>query len=343
MNLTGIFAPLTTPFVDGKVALDRLAANVARYERHGLAGYLLLGSTGEAALLTQDERLAVLGAARAAIPRQRTLIAGVGMESTADTVRMAVAAAAAGADAALVVTPSYFRAQMTEAALLAHYSAVADASPLPVLLYNVPRFTGVVIPPAAVERLAAHPNVAGLKDSAGDIGWLVDVLARVPATFQVLCGAAGVIQTALAAGAVGGILAIADVLPEPCVALFREHAAGRAAAALALQRRLLPADPADRRAARRRRREGRDGRARPRRRCAAPAAAADLGGRPRGRPHVPGRARRAGLAARAVAVAPANLLRRPAYMRLTTLRSGRTAARRTSGRRPDAAGARGNG
>lgn len=241
MNLTGIFAPLTTPFTDGEVALDRLAANIARYQRHGLAGYLLLGSTGEAALLTDEERLAVLRAARAAIPRERTLIAGVGMESTADTVRMAVAAATAGADAVLVVTPSYFRTQMSETALLAHYTAVADASPLPVLLYNVPQFTGVVIPAATVERLAGHPNIAGLKDSAGDIGWLVDVLARVPATFQVLGGAAGVVQSALAAGAVGGIIAIADVLPEACVALFREHTAGRAAAALALQRQLLPA------------------------------------------------------------------------------------------------------
>ena len=241
MELTGIFAPLTTPFAGGGVALDRLAANLERYDRHGLAGYLVLGSTGEAALLTAEERLAVLRAARAAIARERTMIAGVGMESTADTVRMAAAAAECGADAVLVVTPSYFRTQMTEAALLAHYIAVADASPLPVLLYNVPQFTGVVIPPAAVERLAAHPNVAGLKDSAGDIGWLVDVLARVPPPFQVLCGAAGVIASALAAGAVGGILAIADVLPEPCVALFRAHAAGRDGEARALQRRLLPA------------------------------------------------------------------------------------------------------
>lgn len=241
MDLAGIFAPLTTPYAGAAVALDRLVANIGRYERHRLAGYLLLGSTGEAALLTADERVEVLRVARPAIARERTMIAGVGMESTADTVRMAAAAAACGADAVLVVTPSYFRAQMTEAALVAHYTAVADGSPLPVLLYNVPQFTGVVIPPAAVERLAAHPNVAGLKDSAGDIGWLVDVLARVPASFQVLCGAAGVVQTALAAGAVGAILAIAGVLPEPCVALFREHKAGRPAAALALQRRLLPA------------------------------------------------------------------------------------------------------
>jgi 4-hydroxy-2-oxoglutarate aldolase len=241
MKLDGIFAPLTTPFAGDGVALDRLAANLARYERHGLAGYLVLGSTGEAALLTAEERLAVLRAARAAIAPERTMIAGVGMESTADTVRMAAAAAGCGADAALVVTPSYFRAQMSEVALVAHYTAIADASPVPVLLYNVPQFTGVVIPPAAVERLAAHANVAGLKDSAGDVGWLVDVLARVPESFQVLCGAAGVIASALAAGAVGGILAIADVLPEPCVALFRAHAAGRGAAAQALQRRLLPA------------------------------------------------------------------------------------------------------
>ena len=241
MNLTGIFAPLTTPFTDGEVALDRLAANIARYQRHGLAGYLLLGSTGEAALLTDEERLAVLRAARAAIPRERTLIAGVGMESTADTVRMAVAAATAGADAVLVVTPSYFRTQMSETALLAHYTAVADASPLPVLLYNVPQFTGVVIPPAAVAHLAAHPNIAGLKDSSGDLGWLLAVLAQVPPSFQLLCGAANIIQPALAAGAAGGILAFANLAPEPCVALCEQQRAGRVGEALALQKLLLPA------------------------------------------------------------------------------------------------------
>ncbi len=241
MNLTGVFSPLTTPFAGGRPALDLLAANLARYERHGLAGYLVLGSTGEAALLTDEERVAVLRAARAAIPHERTMIAGVGQESTAATLRMAAIAAECGADAVLVVTPSYFRAQMSADALVAHYTAVADASPRPVLLYNVPQFTGVTIPPAVVERLAGHPNIAGLKDSAGDIGWLVDVIARVPARFEILGGAAGVIESALAAGAVGAILAIANVLPEACVRLFREQSAGRAAAAREVQRRLLPA------------------------------------------------------------------------------------------------------
>jgi len=241
MNLTGIFPPLTTPLDKGRVEPFRLADNIARYERHALAGYLVLGSTGEAALLTAEERLEVLRTARAAIPAGKTMIAGAGQESTAATIHLAETAAGCGADALLVVTPSYFRAQMGEAALVSHYTAVADAAPRPVLLYNVPQFTGVVIPPAAVERLARHPNIAGLKDSSGDLGWLLAVLARVPSSFAVLCGAAQVLQPALALGAAGGILAIADVLPEPCVALFERQRAGRAAEALAVQKQLLSA------------------------------------------------------------------------------------------------------
>ena len=241
MNLAGIASPLTTPFVDGRVALDLLAANLARYQRHRLAGYLVLGSTGEAALLSSEERIAILRAARAAIPPGRAMIAGVGLEGTDATIRLAVAAAECGADALLVVTPSYFRAQMGEAELVRHFTAVADAAPRPVLLYNVPKFTGVVIPPAAVAQVASHPNIAGLKDSSGDLGWLLSVLALVPRSFQVLCGAANVLQPALAAGAVGGILALADVAPEPCVALFELQRAGRTDDALALQKHLLPA------------------------------------------------------------------------------------------------------
>ena len=241
MDLSGLILPLTTPFAGGRVDTGALAANLARYQRHGIAGYLVLGSTGEAALLDDDERLALLRAARAAIPGDRAMIAGVGLESTAATVRLAAAAVAAGADALLVVTPSYFRAQMGEEALVRHYAAVADAAPRPILLYNVPQFTGVVIPPAAVARLAAHPNVAGLKDSSGDLAWLRATLALLPPGFTVLCGNAAVIQEALAAGAAGGILALADVVPEPLVALLELQRAGRADNARALQQLLLPA------------------------------------------------------------------------------------------------------
>jgi 4-hydroxy-2-oxoglutarate aldolase len=241
MNLAGIFPPLTTPFVDGRVAADLLAANIARYQRHRLAGYVVLGSNGEAALLDDEERLVVLHAAREAIPRDRLLIAGVGLESTAATIRLAGAAAGCGADALLVVTPSYFRAQMGEAALVRHFTAVADAVFCPVLLYNVPQFTGVTIPPAAITRLAEHPNIVGLKDSSGDLPWLLAVLTAVPPSFAVLCGNARIVQPALAAGAIGAILALADVVPEPCVALYELQRAGRIEPALALQKRLLPA------------------------------------------------------------------------------------------------------
>jgi len=227
MNLSGVLLPLTTPFEGGAVAPARLADNIARYEAHGLAGYLVLGSTGEAALLDEDEKLAVL------------FVAGVVLESTRATVRLARAAADAGADVLLVLTPFFFRSRTSADALVRHFTAVADASPVPILLYNVPVYTSVVIPPAAVAALASHPNVIGLKDSAGDLPWLLDVLARVPATFQVLSGSALSVLPALTCGAVGAILAAGDAFPELAVRLYRHHAEGGAAEALALQKELV--------------------------------------------------------------------------------------------------------
>jgi 4-hydroxy-2-oxoglutarate aldolase len=238
MNLHGVLLPLTTPFEGGAVAPDRLAAAISRYETHGVAGYLVLGSTGEAALLDEDEKVALLSAAREAIPRARTMLAGVGVESTAGTVRLARRAADAGADALLVLTPFFFRTRMTPEALVRHFSAVADASPVPILLYNVPVYTSLVIPPAVVETMASHANVIGLKDSAGDLPWLLDVLARVPKTFEVVSGSAPAFLPSLAVGAVGGILAIGDAFPELAVGVHRLHVEGRNAEALAVQKEL---------------------------------------------------------------------------------------------------------
>ena len=236
MNLSGVFPPVTTPFDEhGRVATGALAGNLARYEAHGAAGYLLLGSTGEAAYLEEGEKLEVLRAARRAVPAGRVLMAGVGLESTAATIRLAALAADCGADCALVITPFYFRSRMSEEALRRHFEAVADASPIPILLYNVPKFTGLVLPSSVAIALAKHPNVAGLKDSSGDMEWMREVLERVPASFRVLCGSVSVFAPALALGAVGGVLAAADVIPEPLVALFRTHANGDAGRAMELQ------------------------------------------------------------------------------------------------------------
>lgn len=241
MNLHGVLLPLTTPFDGDAVAPARLTAAIPRYEAHGVSGYLLLGSTGEAAFLDEDEKIALLSAAREAIPASKTMLAGVGVEGTGATVRLARRAAAAGADALLVLPPFFFRSRMTADALVRHFSVVADASPVPIVLYNVPGYTSLVIPVAAVATLAHHPNVIGLKDSSGDVPWMLDVLGRVPATFRVLCGSALAFLPALVSGAVGGILAIGDALPELAVRLFHHHVEGRAVEALVLQKELMTA------------------------------------------------------------------------------------------------------
>jgi 4-hydroxy-2-oxoglutarate aldolase len=237
-RLGGVMLPLTTPFDDGRPSLERLRENVELYERLGVDGYLVLGSTGEAALLDPDEKLTLLEASRAAVPSRSVLIAGVGLEATGATVRLAREAANSGVDAVLVITPSYFRAGMTARALEKHFVAVAESSPVPLLLYSVPKFTGLAVPPDLSVRLAEHPNVIGLKDSGEDPDPLLDVIARAPAGFRVLTGHAPLYSTALAAGAKGGILAAADVIPEPFLRIRDLHGAGRPSEAFDLQRRL---------------------------------------------------------------------------------------------------------
>jgi 4-hydroxy-2-oxoglutarate aldolase len=221
MRLEGILPALTTPFAGGEVSPGDLRRNLERYECLELGGYLVLGSTGEAVLLDTDERRRLLDAARAAIPAGKPLVAGVSAEATRDAVRQARAAAEAGADLVLVSTPHYFRAQMTTEALVVHFTAVAEDSPLPVLLYNVPKFTGLALPLDAVTRMSEHENVAGLKESSGDLAYIRSILPAVGPDFRVLCGDSSILRPALDSGAVGAILAAATVLPEPLIHVAR--------------------------------------------------------------------------------------------------------------------------
>ncbi len=240
VNLEGVFPPIPTPFLDEAVDLRALAGNVSRWMQTRLAGLVVLGSNGEAPLLDDAESDAVLETARANMPRDRALIAGVGRESTAATIQAARRAARTGADAVLVRTPSYYKNMMTGDAFVRHYTAVADASPLPVLLYNVTMYTGVNLLPDIVERLAEHANIVGMKESNADVVQLSETLARTPDDFTVLCGSAAAYYHALAAGADGAVLAISAVLPDLCVEIFDLVRAQRHADALALQRRLAP-------------------------------------------------------------------------------------------------------
>ncbi|MCL4540931.1 MAG: dihydrodipicolinate synthase family protein, partial [Chloroflexi bacterium] len=181
---------------------------------------------------------------RELFPPDQLVIAGTGAESTLETIDLCCAAATCGADAAIVVTPHYYRSRMDAASLVAHYRAVADASPLPVLLYNVPANTGIDMPPDVVLQLSAHPNIVGIKDSSGNIPSLAEVLRRRPPDFAVLAGSASFLLPALALGADGAIVALANVAPQETVALYRAFSEGNLLEARRLQLRLLPVNAA---------------------------------------------------------------------------------------------------
>ena len=240
-RFAGIFTPIATSFRDDDT-LDEpgLRSNVARWMTTSLRGLVVLGSNGEAAQLDDEEADRIVQIVREGVPQGRPLIAGTGRESTKATIAATRRAASAGVDAVLVRTPSFFKPQMTTEVFVRHYTEVAEASPVPVLLYNVSVYTGVNLLPDAVERLAVHPNIVGLKESGGDIAQIAEFVARTPDDFTVLAGSATTLVHALAAGCDGAILAVAALVPDLCnqmVTLVRD---GRLEEARALQRRIMP-------------------------------------------------------------------------------------------------------
>jgi 4-hydroxy-2-oxoglutarate aldolase len=236
----GAIPPLVTPFTgDGALDLPAFEANLDAYAAFDLGGYLVLGSNGEAASLAEDEKVALVRATRRAAGT-RPVLAGTGLESTRATIELTRKAADAGADVALVLTPHYYKPQMTAAALGAHFEAVADASPIPVMLYSVPVFTSLPFPAELVAMTGGHPRVAGMKESSGDLGLLGRILALAPPSFRVACGAATVLYPALCLGAHAGIVALACCAPAAAAALVRAFAAGDHAAARRIQAAVAP-------------------------------------------------------------------------------------------------------
>ena len=237
----GVFTPIVTPFTtEDTVDEGALRRNVDRWMKTPLTGLVVLGSNGEAPQLEDAEADRVIDIVRERVPAGRPLIAGTGRESTKATIAANARAAAAGIDAVLVRTPSFFKSQMTADVFVRHYTEVADASRVPVLLYNVTMFTGVTMQVEAVERLALHPNIVGMKESGSDIAYISELVSRTPDDFTVLAGSATTYFHALCTGCDGGILALAALLPEACVrmqALVREQ---RLAEARVLQHWLTP-------------------------------------------------------------------------------------------------------
>jgi len=242
MDLAGIFSALTTPFSsDGSVSIADLKHNIQQYNGVGLTGYVVMGSTGESVLLSKPEMEAVLVAVKETAARDKRLIAGTGAESTAETIERTKRAAELGYDAALVKTPYYYKPVYKPEVYLAHYRRVADASPIPVLLYSVPQFTGVALEPPEVLALAEHSNIIGIKESSGNVQRVAEIIAGAPSDFQVLVGSAATIYPSLTIGARGAVLALGSALPDKCVELYELIRKGQHAKAREMQEVILRA------------------------------------------------------------------------------------------------------
>jgi 4-hydroxy-2-oxoglutarate aldolase len=242
MDLSGVLSALTTPFAaDGSVSLAELKHNLQRYNGTDLAGYVVLGSTGESVLLSREETDGILVTAKEAAAPEKTLIAGTGAESTAETIEKTKRAAELGYHAALVKTPHYYKPAYKPEVLITHYRRVADSSPVPVLLYSVPQFTGVTLEAPEVAALSEHPNIIGIKESSGNVQRIGEMVVTARPEFQVLAGSAGTMYPSLMIGARGAILALASALPEKCVALYDFARRGQHEQARELQQLLLKA------------------------------------------------------------------------------------------------------
>jgi len=214
LSLAGCFPPIPTPFDDrGRVDPDHLALNLEKWQKTPLNGMVVLGSNGEAALLKTEEKLEIWKTAGQVIGPGRLFIAGTGCDATGETVELTESAARSGAHAAMVVTPYYYKSRMDHRALMTHYTAIADRSPIPIILYNVPAFTGIDLNADTIVELARHPNIIGLKESSGNVVKMGEVVFRSADAFQVLAGSGSFLLPALAVGAVGGVMALAAVAP----------------------------------------------------------------------------------------------------------------------------------
>jgi 4-hydroxy-2-oxoglutarate aldolase len=241
ISLRGVFTPIVTPFDEhGQVAHDKLAFNLNRWNQTGLRGYIVLGSNGENVFLNDAERIDVFKTARQAIPKTKLMIAGTAAESTVNTLKMTEKVAEIGADAAIIVNPSYYKSQMTESVLINHYQVIADSSPIPIMVYNLPPATGIDMSADMLVELSGHPNIIGVKDTGGNMAKMGETVRRADPSFHVLSGSANFFYPSLAIGIVGGVLALANIAPDASVQMLDLFNAGEMEKGRELHLRMLP-------------------------------------------------------------------------------------------------------
>lgn len=242
----GIYPPLPTFFnVHEELDLETLQRHIKRIATSGIAGYVVMGSNGEAVHLSRDERARVIETTRSVAGEQACILAGCGEQSTRATIANCQQAAQAGANFALVLPPFYFKGRMDTHALLAHYRAVADNSPLPIVIYNMPANTaGLDLDAGTICALAEHQNIIAVKDSAGNMAKLSQICGQTPTRFRVFAGSAGYLLPALSVGAVGAVAALANIFPHEVCRLQELFYGGQLEEARLLQARLAPANTA---------------------------------------------------------------------------------------------------
>jgi len=243
-NFKGVFAALTTPFIKDRISLEKLGENIQKYNRFQLAGYVVLGSTGESVYLTDEESEKLVEAAKKFAPKEKKIIVGTARESTRATLEFTNRMAGLGIDAALIRTPSYFKSLMGQEALKRHYLMIAEQAKVPLFIYNIPRNTGISVDSNLIIELSQHDNIAGIKDSSGNLSFLGEFLPHISPKFHVLLGAGSVFLQGLLVGAKGGILALAAVVPGLCVKLYELFSEKNLEEALRLQLQLIPLNKA---------------------------------------------------------------------------------------------------
>lgn len=240
LNLKGIFPPIPTPFIKENVAYDKLVFNVKKLNKTGIKGFVVLGSNGEYIYLSEEEKRKVVKTVVKEAAKDKLIIVGTGCESTRETIKLTKDCAQIGADVALVVTPFYYEGKMNAKALINHYTTIADNSPIPILLYNVPKFTHINLGVKIVSMLSKHSNIIGIKDSSGNVNQLGEYINNVDKNFNILVGTAGVLSSALTLGCVGGILALANITPNNCIKIFNLVQKNKFGEAKELQLKMIP-------------------------------------------------------------------------------------------------------
>jgi 4-hydroxy-2-oxoglutarate aldolase len=241
--LKGIYPPLTTPFVRDVVAYNKLIENLKKYNQKGLSGYVVLGSNGESVFLTKKEKLKLISTIREHSDN-KTLIAGTGLESIKETIDLTNESAKNGADYALIITPSFYKTAMNHKVLLYYYTAVADSISIPLIIYSVTKFTNVNIEIETIAKLAEHPNIIGIKNSSENIAEINATIYNTPKDFDVLVGTGSVLLYGLISGAVGGILALANIAPDECIKICNLFSEGKLNEAEEIQSRMYAVNKA---------------------------------------------------------------------------------------------------